>query len=83
VERYAVIDTNWDDGTDPLAGWTGHVLGRFNTLDSAKALVLQRMSFGDTGVMVVEVRSGARTYPPEESRFSTTPLPSRSGKTHG
>ena len=83
MERYAVIDTNWDDGTDPLAGWTGHVLGRFNTLDSAKALVLQRMSFGDTGVVVIEVRSGDRKYPPEESRFSATPRSSPSGATYG
>jgi len=73
VERFAVIDTNWDDGNSPLAGWTGHVLGRFNTLDSAKALVLQRMSFGDTGVVVVDVRSSDRVYPPEESRFSIRP----------
>ena len=83
MERYAVIDTNWDDGNEPLAGWTGHVLGRFNTLDSAKALVLQRLSFGDTGVVVIDIRSGERLYPPEEPRSSTTPSSSASGATYG
>ncbi len=83
MERYAVIDTNWDDGNDSIAGWSGHVLGRFNTLDSAKALVLQRLSFGDTGVVVIEVRSGDRVYPPEESHFARTPSPSPSGTTFG
>ena len=83
MERYAVIDTNWDDGSEPLVGWAGHVLGRFNTLDSAKALVLQRLSFGDTGVVVIDIRSGERLYPPEESRFGTTPSPSPNGATYG
>jgi hypothetical protein len=79
VERYAVIDTNWDDGGEPLAGWSGHVLGRFMTLDSAKALVLQRMSFGDTAVVVIDVHTGKRVYPPDDTLFSSrlTPSPSQ------
>jgi len=69
VERYAVIDTQWDDGSEPIAGWSGHLLGRFDQFDSAKALVLQRMSLGDTGVVVIRLGSGERVYPPEKSLF--------------
>lgn len=82
MERYAVIDTNWNDGSEPVAGWAGHVLGRFNTMDSARALVLQRMAFGDTGVVVIQVHSGARVYPPDESPFassSSSPPTTKSG----
>ncbi len=79
MQRYALIDTNWDDGGEPLAGWSGHVLGRLDTFDSAKALVLQRMSLGDTGVVVIQLRSGKRVYPPEESLFPPASSPSPSG----
>ena len=65
MDRYAVIDTKWDSEDERLAGWSGHVLGRSNTFASAKALVLQRMSFGDTGIVVVGLPSGERVYPPD------------------
>jgi hypothetical protein len=63
--RYVVIDTNWVRSSETLPCWPGSVLGRFNTLDSAKALVLQRMAYGDEGVVVVDSASGRQAYPIE------------------
>lgn len=63
--RYVVIDTNWNHGVEAVSGWNGTVLGRFKSLDSAKALTLQRLSYGDTGIVVVDVVSGGRAYPPD------------------
>jgi len=62
---YVVIDTSWKQGEEKLAGWSGTVLGEYRSLDSAKALTLQRMAYGDTGIVVVDSTSGGRAYPPE------------------
>ena len=63
--RYVVIGPSWGDMGDTLAGWSGTVLARFMSLDRAKALTLQRMAYGDTGIVVVDSASGRQTYPPE------------------
>ena len=65
--RYVVLDTNWVRTIETLPGWTGLVLGRFRTLDSARALVLQRMAYGDVGLAVVDSASGEKVYPVESS----------------
>ncbi len=79
MDRYAVIDTESDDGSEPLAGWTGIVLGHFDSFESAKGFVLHRLSLGDKGVVAIAVPSGERVYPPERSLFpnyeSPTPSP--------
>ena len=63
--RYVVIGPTWDDMGDTLAGWSGTVLARFTSPDSAKALTLQRLAHGDKGIVVVDSASGRQTYPPE------------------
>ena len=65
--RYVVIGPSWDAMGDTLAGWSGTVLARFISPDSAKAFTLQRMAHGDKGIVVVDSASGRRTYPPESS----------------
>ena len=62
-----VLDTRWDEMDEGLAGWKGSVLARFSTLDSAKALTLQRMAYGVRGIMVVDSVSGRQEFPPEAS----------------
>jgi hypothetical protein len=83
MNRYAVIDTESDDGSEPLAGWTGIVLGRFDDYDGAKGFVLHRLALGDKGVVAIALPSGERVYPPEHSLYpvyeSPTPSPA-SGK---
>ena len=65
--RYVVLDTSWDGMEEGLAGWKGSVLARFNTLDSAMALTLQRMAYGDQGVIVVDSVSDRQAFPREAS----------------
>ena len=62
---YVVLETRWDEGDEIIAGWSGEVLGRFETQDSAKALALQRIAYGDTGVVVVETATRKCVYPPD------------------
>jgi len=79
MNRYAVIDTASDDGSEPLAGWTGIVLGRFDSFESAKGFVLHRLSLGDKEVVAISLPSGERVYPPERSLYpdytASTPSP--------
>jgi hypothetical protein len=39
------------------------VLGSFNKVDSARALALQRMAYGDIGVVVVDQATGEQVFP--------------------
>lgn len=50
-----------------MGQWNGSVLARFGTLDSAKALTLQRMAYGDRGIIVVNNVSDRQEFPPEAS----------------
>ena len=63
--RYVVVDTNWKQEEEAVPAWGGTVLGRFRSLESAKALTLKRIACGDTGIVVVDSVSGGRAYPPE------------------
>ena len=64
MERYVVLDTAWlDDEAVTLGGEHGKVLGRFMSSDSARALALQRMAYGDRGVVVVDRVDGERIFP--------------------
>jgi hypothetical protein len=57
-----VIDTNWEDDCPSPMG-QGRQLGGFNKRDSAKVLALQRMAYGDLGVIVVDMMTGERVFP--------------------
>jgi hypothetical protein len=65
--RYAVIDTSFDEGEAEQRGYRSRVLGTFNTEDSAKALALQRMAYGDLGVVVIDQETGERVFPSDEA----------------
>jgi hypothetical protein len=75
MDRYAVIDTESDDGSEQLAGWTGIVLGHFDSIEGAKGLVLHRLSLGDKGVVAIALPSGERVYPPERSLYPNYEIP--------
>ena len=44
-------------------GCAGRVLDSFLKLDSAQALALQRMAYGDVGVVVVDQVNGEKVFP--------------------
>jgi hypothetical protein len=65
--RYAVIDTDFDDNAPEQQPLQSRVLGTFHTEDSAKALALQRMAYGDLGVVVIDQETGERVFPRDEA----------------
>jgi hypothetical protein len=68
MNRYVVLDTGWvDEEAVTISSWTGHTLDSFRTYDSAKALALQRIAYGDLTVMVVDRKTGERVFPAAES----------------
>jgi hypothetical protein len=62
--RYVVLDTSGDWEPTEVAGHRGTVLGRFRSEESARALALQRLAYGDRGVIVVDSAAGEVVYPP-------------------
>ena len=61
--RYVVIDTLGDWDTIEIAGHRGTLLGEFRSNESARALVLQRLAYGDRGVVALDAATGAVLYP--------------------
>ena len=64
--RYLVVDTGQAGDIEGLPGMSGVVIDRFRTEESARALALQRLAYGDTGVVVVDAESGEVVYPPAD-----------------
>jgi hypothetical protein len=62
--RYLVLDTAEDGEVEGLPGQRGLVLDRFHTEESARALVLQRLAYGDRGVIAVDSATGEVVYEP-------------------
>ena len=62
MQRYVVIDKNWEDDCPSPMGQGKHV-GGFDTPDGAKARALQRMAHGDLGVIVVDTMTGEQVFP--------------------
>ena len=61
--RYVVLDTLGDWDTTEVAGRRGTVLGKFRSDESARAMVLQRLAYGDRGVVAMDARTGKVVYP--------------------
>ena len=62
MKRYVVVDT-WDEDGTVTCGCAGRVLDSFIQLDSAQALALQRMAYGNVGVVVVDQVVGEKVFP--------------------
>jgi hypothetical protein len=67
VNRYLVVDTWENAGASTVGGCTGRQLDSFHSLDSAKALALQRMAYGNVGVVVVDQVGGETVFPRPET----------------
>ena len=65
--RYMVLDTLDDWRATEVAGHRGALLGEFNTMESAKALVLQRLAQGDCGVIAIDSTAGVVVFPTAEA----------------
>ena len=65
MQRYVVVDTDCaEDGAEVVPGAPrGRLVDSFRTEESAKALALQRMSYGDVGVVVFDSVSGKQVFP--------------------
>jgi hypothetical protein len=67
MPRYVVLDVDWvDDHAVTFGDHTGQEIDRFNTLECARALTLQRMANGDLGTIVVDLVTGECVYPPAD-----------------
>jgi hypothetical protein len=70
VNRYVVLDTEWVSAKAISVGrWRGEVLDSFFSLDSARALALHRMAYGDIGVVVIDQLSGEKVFPLSDVRM--------------
>jgi hypothetical protein len=68
--RYAVISVAEEADATELCGHHGKLIDRFRSEESARALALQRMAFGDVGVVVIDAATGSRVFPPPEATES-------------
>ena len=72
--RYVVLDTRGDWEVTEVAGHEGTILWRFHSEESARALAMQRLSYGDRGVIVVDTVTGAAVYPPADEGNGGRPV---------
>jgi hypothetical protein len=77
--RYVVVDLSRTGEDTQSAEYPRTVLDTFNTMESAKALVLQRMAYGDVTVVVIDAYTGRQVFPdPQDTPRSGKPI-SQSG----
>ena len=75
--RYVVLNPRWIDAEAVTVGsWKGRLLASFATLDSAKALALQRMAYGDRAVVVVDRVGEERVFPSSDAEAQGNGEPS-------
>jgi hypothetical protein len=65
--RYVLLDTSDDWRAIEVAGHRGALVAEFNTVESAIALVLQRLALGDRGVIAVDSIAGVVVFPTAEA----------------
>lgn len=67
MNRYVVLYTGWvGEEAVTIAGWTGRLRDSFASRDSAEALALRRMAYGDLSVVVVDNVKDELVFPRKE-----------------